>query len=69
MRVEFPLQATDHVFDAGSRLGVVVYASDSAYTLHPPGNREVTLALGESSVGFPVVGGASAFEVAVGTSG
>ena len=60
VRVEFPLQATDHVFDAGSRVGVVLYGSDGAFTLHPPGNREVTVALGESSVGLPVVGGASA---------
>jgi X-Pro dipeptidyl-peptidase len=60
VRVEFPLQATDHVFDAGSRIGVVVYGSDRAYTLHVPGNRDVTVELGESSVGLPVVGGQSA---------
>jgi len=66
VRVEFPLQATDHVFDAGSRIGVVLYGSDRAYTLHPPGNREVTVGLGESSVGLPVVVGASALSDATG---
>ena len=66
VRVEFPLQATDHVFESGSRLGVVVYASDKAFTLHTPGNREVTLSLGDSSVGLPVVGGESAVDEAVG---
>ncbi|WP_436930199.1 CocE/NonD family hydrolase [Halosimplex halobium] len=60
VRVEFPLQATDHVFDADSRIGVVVYASDSEFTLHPPGNRRVELSLAESGVDLPVAGGASA---------
>jgi len=64
--VEFPLQATDHVFDAGSRIGVVLYGSDRAFTLHPPGNREVTVALGDSSVALPVVGGPPALTGAVG---
>ena len=60
VRVEFPLQATDHVFEADSRIGLVVYASDSEFTLHPPGNREVGLSLADSGVGLPVAGGESA---------
>jgi len=60
VRAEFPLQATDHVFEADSRIGLVVYASDSEFTLHPPGNREVTLSLAESAVELPVAGGESA---------
>jgi len=60
VRVEFPLQATDHVFEEGSRIGLVVYASDRAFTLHPPGSATVTLSLSESSVDLPVVGGANA---------
>jgi X-Pro dipeptidyl-peptidase len=66
VRVEFPLQATDHVFDAGSRIGVVLYGSDRAYTLHVPGNRDVTITLGESSVGLPIVGGESALASTIG---
>ncbi|WP_135365951.1 CocE/NonD family hydrolase [Halosimplex halophilum] len=58
--VEFPLQATDHVFEADSRIGVVVYASDHEFTLHPPGNREVALSLADSAVDLPVAGGESA---------
>jgi len=57
IRVEFPLQATDHVFEAGSRIGLVVYASDTEFTLHPPDNAELTLSLGDTSVDLPVVGG------------
>lgn len=60
VRVQFPLQATDRIVEAGSRIGVVVYATDLAFTLHPPGLTEVTLSLAESSVAVPVVGGASA---------
>ncbi|WP_436907824.1 CocE/NonD family hydrolase [Halosimplex marinum] len=58
--VEFPLQATDHVFEADSRIGLVVYASDNEFTLHPPGNRTVELSLADSSVELPVAGGESA---------
>ncbi|QLH76148.1 X-prolyl-dipeptidyl aminopeptidase [Halosimplex rubrum] len=60
VRVEFPLQATDHVFEAGSRVGLVVYASDNQFTLHPPGNRTVELSLADSAVDLPVAGGESA---------
>ncbi|QLH80430.1 CocE/NonD family hydrolase [Halosimplex pelagicum] len=60
VRAEFPLQATDHVFEADSRIGLVVYGSDSEFTLHPPGNREVALSLADSAVDLPVAGGESA---------
>ncbi|WP_436925873.1 CocE/NonD family hydrolase [Halosimplex amylolyticum] len=60
VEAEFPLQATDHVFEAGSRIGLVVYASDRLFTLHPPGDSEVRLSLAETTVDLPVVGGASA---------
>lgn len=60
VRVEFPLQATDQVFEPGRRIGLVVYASDSEFTLHPPGRSRVTLSLAESGVSLPVVGGPSA---------
>jgi len=60
VRVEFPLQATDHVFEADSRIGLVVYASDREFTLHPTGNREVALSLADSGVDLPVAGGESA---------
>ncbi|ELZ28213.1 x-prolyl-dipeptidyl aminopeptidase [Halosimplex carlsbadense 2-9-1] len=60
VRAEFPLQATDHVFEADSRIGVIVYASDSEFTLHPPGNRAVALSLADSGVDLPVAGGEAA---------
>jgi X-Pro dipeptidyl-peptidase len=65
VEVEFPLQATDHVFAEGSRIGLVVYASDRRFTLHPPGESTVTLSLAETSVALPVVGGASALSAAM----
>ncbi|WP_415379057.1 CocE/NonD family hydrolase [Halosimplex sp. TS25] len=66
VNVEFPLQATDHVFESGSRIGVVVYASDREFTLHPPGNRSVELSLADSAVDLPVVGSESALAAAMG---
>jgi len=64
VRAEFPLQATDHVFEADSRIGLVVYASDSEFTLHPPGNRTVELSLADSGVDLPVAGGESTLTAA-----
>jgi X-Pro dipeptidyl-peptidase len=63
--LEFPLQATDHVFEAGHRLGIMVHSSDYNTTKRPPHNPELTLHLDESSVELPVVGGRSALESAV----
>ncbi|QPV61354.1 hypothetical protein I7X12_11295 [Halosimplex litoreum] len=60
VRAEFPLQATDHVFEADSRIGLVVYGSDSEFTLHPPGNPTVEVSLADSAVELPVAGGESA---------
>lgn len=60
VRIEFPLQATDHVFEAGSRLGLVVYGSDAEFTLHPPGGSTVSVSLADSEVLLPVAGGATA---------
>ena len=57
VNVEFPLEATEHSFDAGSRIGLVIYASDRRFTHHPPGEAELTVSLAESSTDLPVVGG------------
>lgn len=60
VRVQFPLQANDYRFDEGSHVGLVVYATDREFTLHPPGASTVSLSLAESAVRLPVVGGAAA---------
>ncbi|WP_049922524.1 Xaa-Pro dipeptidyl-peptidase [Halopiger djelfimassiliensis] len=67
--LEFDLQAVDRVFDAGSRIGVVVLSTDPGSLLRPPETRvEIALDLKRSSVRVPVVGGESALESALADS-
>ena len=64
--IEFPVQAVDHVFEAGHRLGLVVYSTDIHFTLRPTSDdRTLTLAVDESGVSLPVVGGADALAAAL----
>ena len=65
-RLEFPMQPVDHVFEAGHRIGVVVYSSDMHFTKRPPTDPELTLSVGESGVELPVVGGEEALAEALG---
>ncbi len=54
---EWDLQPDDHVFRAGSRIGLVVVSTDHDYTIRPlPGTR-LTLDPGSSELTLPVVGG------------
>jgi len=65
--IEFPTQPVDHVFEAGHRLGLVVYSTDVHFTLLPvDDDRRLTLSVGESAVELPVVGGQEALASALG---
>ena len=55
--IEFPLQPVDYVFEAGHRIGFVLYSSDYNVTKRPPSSPELTLHLQESTVDVPVYGG------------
>lgn len=65
--LEFDLQATDRVFEAGTRLGIMLVSTDPGKgMMQPPETRvELTLDLNRSSVRIPVVGGESALEAAL----
>lgn len=65
--LDFNLQATDRVFKAGNRLGIVLLSTDPGHgMLQPPETRvEIMLDLKRSSVSVPVVGGESALESAL----
>jgi X-Pro dipeptidyl-peptidase len=57
---EWDLQPDDHVFRAGSRIGLVVVSTDHDYTIRPLPGTELTLDPGDSELRLPVVGGRSA---------
>jgi X-Pro dipeptidyl-peptidase len=63
--IRFELQPHDYVFAAGSRIGLMILASDQLFTLHPPAGRRVTINTGESFATIPVVGGQSSVAAAV----
>lgn len=63
--IAFDLQPHDHVFQAGSRIGLMLLSSDRLFTLRPPPGTRLTLQTARSTVILPVVGGARALGAAV----
>jgi X-Pro dipeptidyl-peptidase len=51
------LEPKDYIFQAGHRIGVVVFSSDQDYTLLPLGGTELRVAPKDSELRLPVVGG------------
>jgi X-Pro dipeptidyl-peptidase len=56
--MRFDLQPEDRVIPAGMRLGLMIFSSDSAFTVHPRPGTNLTLDLDETSATLPLVGGA-----------
>ncbi|BCB80866.1 Xaa-Pro dipeptidyl-peptidase [Phytohabitans flavus] len=54
------MQPKDYVFQAGHRIGVVVFSTDQEYTLLPLGGTRLRVVPGDSELHVPVVGGRSA---------
>lgn len=48
------LHATDHVFPAGHRIGIVLVANDKDHVITDPVARSVTVDLGPSNVMLPL---------------
>jgi X-Pro dipeptidyl-peptidase len=65
--IEFELQPHDHVFPAGSRIGLVLLGGDwegnppLVFTMRPPPGTELTVDTARSTVTLPIVGGRDAF--------
>jgi X-Pro dipeptidyl-peptidase len=57
----FDFQPKDSVIAAGRRLGVMIISSDRDYTIRPAPGTQLTMALRESQVRLPIVGGPSVF--------
>ena len=59
--IEFELQPHDYVFQAGSRIGLMLLSTARLFTLRPPPGAVLTLDTTKSTLSLPVVGGAAAF--------
>jgi X-Pro dipeptidyl-peptidase len=60
-KLTFDFQPKDSVLAAGRRLGVMIISSDRDYTIRPAPGTELTMALRESQLRLPIVGGPSTF--------
>jgi X-Pro dipeptidyl-peptidase len=63
--LSFSLQPDDQVIPAGQRIGLMIFSSDSDFTLHPEPGTELRVDLEATSLELPVVGGPGAFTDAV----
>lgn len=61
----FDLQPDDQIIKKGQQIGLMIFSSDSEFTLLPKPGTQLTVDLNGTSIILPVVGGTSALEKAV----
>ncbi|MBW1294185.1 Xaa-Pro dipeptidyl-peptidase [Aquimarina litoralis] len=62
--MSFELQPDDQIIKKGQQIGLMIFSSDSQFTLLPEPGTELTIDLDETSITIPIVGGVKAFEKA-----
>lgn len=62
--MSFQLQPDDQVIPAGQQIALMIFSSDSQFTLLPNPGTELTVDLDETNIEIPVVGGKEALEKA-----
>jgi X-Pro dipeptidyl-peptidase len=65
--ISFNLQPDDQIIPKGQQIGLMIFSSDSQFTLLPKPGTELTIDLDKTSLSLPVVGGEKAFEGALKT--
>ena len=60
-QMTFDLQPDDQIIKKGQQIGLMIFSSDSAYTLLPKPGTELTIDLNATSITIPMVGGKNAF--------
>jgi X-Pro dipeptidyl-peptidase len=63
--LSFDFQPDDQVIKAGQRIGLMIFSSDKEFTLRPKPGTELTVDLNGTSVTLPIVGGKSAYKMAI----
>jgi X-Pro dipeptidyl-peptidase len=58
--VSFDLMPDDQIVRKGQQIGLMIFASDQEYTLHPAPGTELTIDLEGTMLTLPIVGGADA---------
>ncbi|MFZ6664645.1 Xaa-Pro dipeptidyl-peptidase [Peijinzhouia sedimentorum] len=63
--VSFDLQPDDQIISAGQQIGLMIFSSDSEFTILPKPGTELTIDLDATVLTLPIVGGRNALEKAV----
>lgn len=61
----FDLQPDDQIIKKGQQIGLMIFSSDSEFTLLPKPGTELTVDLDGTTINIPIVGGAAAFKKAI----
>ncbi len=61
----FELNPDDQIIPVGARIGLMIFATDSEFTLRPDAGTELTIDIAGTSISLPVVGGEAALEKAM----
>lgn len=61
----FELQPDDQIIKKGQQIGLMIFSSDSEYTLLPKPGTELTVDLAGTKITIPIVGGEAAFNKSV----
>ena len=64
-KMTFDFQPDDQIIKKGQQIGLMLFSSDSEYTLLPRPGTELTIDLKETMITLPIVGGKSAFKKAI----
>lgn len=64
--VTFDLQPDDQIIKKGQQIGLMIFSSDSKFTLLPEAGTELTIKLEDTSLTLPIVGGKSSYTKATG---
>jgi X-Pro dipeptidyl-peptidase len=63
--MKFDLQPDDQIIKKGQQIGLMLFSSDSEYTISPKPGTELTIDLDKTRISLPIAGGKSAFKKAI----
>ena len=63
-KMSFNLQPDDQIIKKGQQIGLLIFSSDSEYTLLPKPGTTLTIDVKETKISIPIVGGENAFKKA-----
>ncbi|MEL7336355.1 MAG: CocE/NonD family hydrolase C-terminal non-catalytic domain-containing protein, partial [Planctomycetota bacterium] len=66
--LEFPLEPDDQIIPAGQQIGLMIFSSDSQFTVLPKPGNKLTVNIDSARLTLPIVGGKASVLDAIGTT-